>query len=157
MIKMCLFDRSINGMIVNALKQLLNRRDREKVFADILGHARRSIYSTRLAMRRCGFVVAILLHIFSWLLSETDCVCERAKLVHFLIIDSKLNNQRIHQESCKSNCAPGRIALEHQSVKNTQSVRGDKVGRPTLPSTNPGRKYPTCPPPIRNRPMTNTV
>jgi len=29
MIKMCLFDRSINGMIVNALKQLLNRRDRE--------------------------------------------------------------------------------------------------------------------------------
>jgi len=40
MIKMCLFDRSINGMIVNALKQLLNRKDREKVFADILGHAR---------------------------------------------------------------------------------------------------------------------
>jgi len=35
MIKMCFFDKSNNSMIVNALKQLLNRRDSEKLFTGI--------------------------------------------------------------------------------------------------------------------------
>ena len=35
MIKMCFFDKSSNSMIVNTLKQILNRREHEKVFAGI--------------------------------------------------------------------------------------------------------------------------
>jgi len=35
MIKMCFFDKSNNSMIVNALKQLLNRRDCEKLITGI--------------------------------------------------------------------------------------------------------------------------
>jgi len=35
MTKMCLFDKSNNSMIVNAIKQLLNRRDYEKRFTFI--------------------------------------------------------------------------------------------------------------------------
>jgi len=36
MIKMCFFDKSYNSTTVNALKQLLNRREREKLFTGIL-------------------------------------------------------------------------------------------------------------------------
>jgi len=35
MMKMCFFDKSNNSMMVNALKQLLNRRKREKLFTSI--------------------------------------------------------------------------------------------------------------------------
>ena len=35
MTKMCFFYKSNNSMIVNALKQLLNRREREKLFMGI--------------------------------------------------------------------------------------------------------------------------
>jgi len=35
MIKMCFFDRSNSSMTINALKQLLNGREREKLFTGI--------------------------------------------------------------------------------------------------------------------------
>jgi len=59
MIKMCFFDKRNNSMIVNAFKQLLKRRGREKLFTrvpEMGGYQKDVLYSewkSTNSMRRC--------------------------------------------------------------------------------------------------------
>jgi len=50
MIKMCFFDKSNNSMIVNTLKQILNRREHEK----FLRVSRKWVHSKRICFTLSG-------------------------------------------------------------------------------------------------------